>query len=207
MIGVNLIPQAVLAARNRRRRIRQWLVVTAVVAGVSVVPVVLELRQQARLATLLERKEQDEIRLRAARTEQAELTRSLAYLNERIERADTLRAKRPWAALLSLIVQQMPEEVWLTSLKTGTTNAAPAGRAAGFGPRGAAVGPGQQAVVVMDGPRRIDLQGCAVEHEHLYDFMTRLKQSGAFTSVELVKAGREPVLRSRAVRFELSCSW
>jgi len=204
MIGVNLIPPGVLAARKRGRRIRQWVVVTAIVAAVSAVPILLEWRQQARLVALQERKQQADARLGAVRAELAELTHSLTELNERIERADRLRTKRPWAALLSLIVRQMPEEVWLTSLGTGEPQEAAGGKP---GLSGSVAASEQGEVVVMEGARKIDLAGFAVDHEHLYDFMTRLKQSRAFAQVELVKAGKEPLLRSRAVRFELTCRW
>lgn len=204
MIGVNLIPPGVLAARKRGRRIRQWVVVTAIVAAVSAVPILLEWRQQARLVALQERKQQADARLGAVRAELAELTHSLTELNDRIERADRLRTKRPWAALLSLIVRQMPEEVWLTSLGTGGPQEA-AGAKPGLSGTVAASEQGE--VVVMEGARKIDLAGFAVDHEHLYNFMTRLKESRAFGQVELVKAGKEPLLRSRAVRFELTCRW
>ena len=204
MIGVNLIPPRVLAARKRGRRIRQWLVVTAIVAAVSAIPILLELRQQARLAALQERKQLAEARLSATRAGLAELTQSLTELNDRIERADRLRTKRPWATLLALIVRQMPQEVWLTSLSTGEPEEA---ASATPGLSGTVAASEKEEVVVMEGARKIDLAGFAVDHEHLYDFMTRLKESRAFAQVELVKAGKEPVLCSRAVRFELTCRW
>ncbi|MHC4064696.1 MAG: PilN domain-containing protein [Planctomycetota bacterium] len=208
MIGVNLVPPRVLAARKRSRRVKSWAVVIAVVAGLSAIPVILEFRQQARLTSLLERRSQTQSQRASVRAELTELNRSLAELNQRIERADMLRTKRPWAALLSLIVQQMPEQVWLTSLTTGSPQA-PAKGAASSSPNGStSAGDSEPAeVVVMDGASQINLTGFAVDHEHLYDFMTLLKGSQAFASVELVKAGKEPVLQSRAVRFELTCSW
>jgi hypothetical protein len=41
----------------------------------------------------------------------------------------------------------------------------------------------------------------------LYDLMSRLKEAGVFTSVELVKAGMEPVFEGRAAKFVLACTW
>ncbi|MHC4236625.1 MAG: PilN domain-containing protein [Planctomycetota bacterium] len=195
MIGVNLVPPQVLAARKRSRRVKSWAVVIAVVAGLSAIPVILEFRQQARLTSLLERRSQTQSHRASVRAELTELNRSLAELNQRIERADMLRTKRPWA-------------VWLTSLTTGSPQA-PAKGAASSSPNGStSAGDSEPAeVVVMDGASQINLTGFAVDHEHLYDFMTLLKGSQAFASVELVKAGKEPVLQSRAVRFELTCSW
>ena len=180
-----------------------------VMSVLSAVPLLYQLRQHARVVSLREQKEQQQAELASVRTELAELAQSLNDLGRRISRADALRTKRPWADLLGLIVDCMPQEVWLTSVGTDPLeNAAPASRRTNQATKG---DPKQQApadeIVVMAGPSRLDVTGYAVEHEHLYDFMARLKASGAFDSVELVKAGTEPVLHSRAVRFVLTCTW
>ncbi|MCH7812807.1 MAG: PilN domain-containing protein [Planctomycetes bacterium] len=204
MIGVNLIPQDVLLARRRSRRIRLWLTATAIAAGLGAVPVVLELQRQGRADTLTDQRAKVKVELATVRDELTELNRSLALLNDRLDRAEALRTKRPWAALLTSITRSMPDQVWLSSMATGMENVsarrparAPAESAPGDKPK----------VVRMDGARKIDLTGYALDHEHLYEFMTGLKQSQLFATVDLVKAGKEPLLRSRAVRFQLSCVW
>ncbi len=204
MIGVNLIPRDVLLGRRRSRRIRLWLTATAIAAGLGAVPVVLELQRQGRVDTLTVQRTQVQAELATVRAELTELNRSLTLLGDRLDRAEALRTKRPWAALLTSITRSMPDQVWLRSMATG-----PAGASAGVPARAAVeAAPGDQPVVVqMEGARKIDLSGYALDHEHLYEFMTGLKQSQIFTTVDLVKAGKEPLLRSRAVRFQLSCVW
>ncbi|MCP4249587.1 MAG: PilN domain-containing protein [bacterium] len=204
MIGVNLIPQGILLARRRSRRIRLWLTATVTTAALGAVPVVLELQRQGRAATLTTQRAEVQAEFADVRAELTELNRSLALLNDRLDRAEALRTKRPWAGLLTTITRNMPDQVWLSSMATGMESASAGGPAKA--PTEAA--PSDKPVVVqMDGARKLDLSGFAVDHEHLYEFMTGLKQSQLFATVDLIKAGKEPLLRSQAVRFQLSCVW
>ena len=207
MIAVNLVPPHVLAARKRTRKVRAWSIAVAAVAALSAVPALLEVRDQARLDKLLSQKDRHESRVQSAREELAEAMRSLTELNERIERANTLRTKRSWAALFDLVVGSMPDEVWLTSVDTGQPSSAGPASKRTRGPPTADTSGDTPGVVVLDGAGGIVLAGFAVDHEHLYDFMARLKASKAFAAVELNKGVKEPVLRSQAVRFELNCTW
>jgi len=204
MIAVNLIPPAVLAARRRSRRIRQWLVIVSVSAALCAVPVLIQLRQHARLVSLRGQKRQQEAEVATLRGELGELTRATVDLDRRIKRADALRTKRDWAGLLTLVVECMPPEVWLTAVTTEAPASRAPSRRGGLRPAEPAE---QNEMVVMAGARQVALAGYAVQHEQLYDFMTRLKASNTFASVELVKAGMEPTLASQAVRFELRCKW
>lgn len=204
MIGVNLIPPELLAARRRTRRIRLWAGIVAVVGAVAVVPVGWQINRRARIAELDHTKNARVAEANSVQVELDDVTQALADLNERIERAAALETKRPWANLMTMIAQAMPEELWLSSIltKTDTTRVAT--------PRPARPDPNQaqaSSVVVMDGATQLDLQGFALDHERLYDFMARLKDSRAFLRVDLVKANKEPVLWSQAVRFELTCTW
>ncbi|HUU84475.1 MAG TPA: PilN domain-containing protein [Phycisphaerae bacterium] len=212
MIGVNLIPAGVLRARRRRRRIRHWTVAALVAAAISAVPVLLQVRQHARQARLVERREATSAELANVRASVETVGTSLRRLGEGIERADTLRTRRSWAGLLARVVQCMPDEVWLTSLATETPQDSARASRGKVAPQQAAPAsstPGAEtsSVAILAGARRLALQGFAVNHEQLYEFMTRLKGSRSFSGVELVKAGKEPVLRSRGVRFELTCTW
>lgn len=204
MIGVNLIPPELLAARRRTRRIRLWAGVVAAVGAIAVVPIGWQVNRRARIADLDRAKNALVAEANSVQGELDQVTQALSDLNERIERAAALKTKRPWASLLTMITQAMPEELWLFSIQTthDTTRAAaelpdPSGQDQAQEP----------VVVVMGGATRMDLQGFAVDHERLYDFMSRLKDSQAFTRVDLVKANKEPVLWSQAVRFELICIW
>ncbi len=211
MTGVNLIPSSVLGARRRSRRIRQWTVVAVIAAAVAAVPVLLELRQHALSAKLVERQQIGTAKLAEVRAALEEVDVSLRQLRDGIERADTLRTRRPWGGLLTRIVSCMPQEVWLISIGTESPKAGSRARPAPLAskPRANADEHGMHSgtVVTMAGARRLDLAGFALDHEQLYEFMTRLKRSETFQRVELVKAGKQPVLRSEGVRFELTCTW
>ncbi len=204
MIGVNLIPPAILEAHRRARRIRLWIVAVALTAGAAALPVLWQVRQHARVAELTTLKQARAAETAAVRAELSAAAQSLADLNDRIERADALRTKRSWAGLLSLLAQCLPQEVWLTSVATDAPPPAAAGRRTSPTPSGKQ---DQPKVVVLDGAGRATLAGYAVGHEQLYDFMARLKAAQAFDRIDLVKADKEEVLWSRAVRFELVCTW
>ena len=204
MIGVNLIPPAILEAHRRARRIRLWIVAVALTAGAAALPVLWQVRQHARVAELTTLKQARAAETASVRAELSAAAQALADLNDRIERADALRTKRSWAGLLSLLAQCLPEEVWLTSVATDAPPPAAAGRRTSPTPSGKQ---DQPKVVVLDGAERATLAGYAVGHEQLYDFMARLKAAQAFDRIDLVKADKEEVLWSRAVRFELVCTW
>lgn len=211
MTGVNLIPSSVLGARRRSRRIRQWAVASVIAAAMAAVPMLVELRQRALSDKLVERQQIGTAKLAEVQTELDEVSVSLRQLRDAIERADTLRTRRPWGGLLTSIVSCMPEEVWLSSIGTEAPStgsrvrpAAPIGKPAAKSDENETP---SATVVTMAGARRLDLAGFALDHEQLYEFMTRLKRSETFGRVELVMAGKQPVLHSEGVRFELTCTW
>ena len=98
----------------------------------------------------------------------------------------------------------VPEEVWLTSL---ATDASPISLKPRKNHPAPTTSEDQPAVVVLDGASRLALTGYAVRHKQVYEFMARLKESAAFERVDLLKADKEQVLWSEAVRFELMCTW
>jgi Tfp pilus assembly protein PilN len=200
--GINLIPPDVLQSCRRRRRTRLWVALTIVAAAAAALPMLWQLRQHARLAELLRIKQSKTAETVAAREALADTVRELSKLTDRVEQADALRTKRPWAELLSLTSRCLPEEVWLTSIDTEKPSGSAKRRTAP-----APDGEDQPTVVVMEGARRMALAGYAVGHEQLYEFMSRLKASAVFDRVDLLKADKEQVLWSEAVRFELVCIW
>jgi Tfp pilus assembly protein PilN len=204
VIGINLIPPDVLQACRRWRRIRLWIAVTTVTAAAAALPIVWQLRQHARLAELTRLREDRTAETVSVRKKLADEILSLSELKDRTKRADALRTKRSWAGLLTLTTQCLPDEVWLTSISTEAPppSAGPTSKSATSSDTEE-----QPTLVVMDGARRMALAGYAVGHEQLYEFMARLKQASAFARVDLLKADKEKVLWSEAVRFELACTW
>jgi len=201
MIGVNLIPSSVLVARQRSQRIRWWLVMLAITAGISTIPIIVYVGHCSQKSALSKHRADSQVEITSVRDQLIVLSSAAQELEDRYDRARALSTKRPWPSLLALIVQSMPPEIWLTSLVTNNPGTAKPRIRTGK------KNPADNQVVVMEGARRINLEGFALEHSQLYDFMARLKGSGAFAKVQLIKAGKEPVFRSRAVRFELTCHW
>lgn len=205
MTGVNLIPCDILAAHLRRRRIRLWIGVGAAVAAVASMPAIWQISRRARQAELSDRKAALTTEVAGLRADVTRVNQALADLNERIERADALRSKRPWAGLLALTAECMPQEVWLTGLTTDSASGRSTKKRRTTDK--AKSEKGEPEIVVLEGASRLTIDGFALEHQHVYDFMARLKGSNAFSSVQMVKGDKEPVLWSEAVRFRLICSW
>jgi Tfp pilus assembly protein PilN len=213
MIGVNLIPADVVLRHATQRRLRVWAVVSLLLGATTAVPIVLERRQQAQIQRLDARVTEADVALRAVRAQTASTAQAVLDLDAELARAAALRTKRSWAGLLTLLSAQLPPQVWLTTLATdppqpgaGRGPGAPAERPPAGTPAGGNR-PAASAVTVLEAATAVRLDGYAVNHEGLYDLMSRLKESGAFTEVNLVSAGMEPILQGRAVHFVLTCGW
>ena len=195
-------------ARQRARRVRRWLLVVAAVTLVSGIPATLDLVNTAR-AAVLER--QIAPVLARLTTTQNGLQNALTRhkdLSTWIAQADALRTKRSWTGLFLAVTQRMPDEVWLIATETIDPVAEPSRRksSASRGPTTGAE-PEEPLTVMLDGPAGIRITGYALDHDWLYEFMSRLNSARLFTYVELVQAGKEPVLEGQAVRFVLECAW
>jgi Tfp pilus assembly protein PilN len=204
MVSVNLLPATILIARRRNRRVRLWVTAGAMVVGLTAIPLAVDLTKTAQASSL-------EVRLRPLHTRLARVRGDLKAVAEQREelttqlaRADALRGKRPWADLLALISEKTPDTVWLTSLRTRL--GAPL-RPMEKPARTASSATAQVDAVVLGGPSGLHLEGYALDHESLYEFMSALKNLGVFPKVELTAAGKEPVLDGTAVRFVLECDW
>ncbi len=187
-------------------------------AGSALLPVLVESRQQAHFERLKLRAGDTETKLSVVRGQVATTAQAVADLDTELARANALRTKRSWAALLRLVGACLPEEVWLTSIATDPPQPRASGRIqvsrdrAGEAGKGGAPGngPGNAAdsgVVVLEAPTKLRLEGFALDHKALYDLISGLKGSGSFSEVKLLIAGMEPVLQGRAVRFVLTCAW
>ncbi|MCK4659278.1 MAG: PilN domain-containing protein [Phycisphaerae bacterium] len=215
MIGVNLIPAELLIARAVRRRIRVWLVVSVVLVGVVLVPIVVEGHRQGQVQRLRLKIAGMETRLHGVRGKVANVAQTVLDTDLELARSEALRTKRCWSGLLGLVADCMPQEVWLTSIATDPPQP---GSSSHELPRAArrrsARETGKQQdiskpaeVVILQAPTKIRLEGFALDHGAMMDLITRLKASRAFTAVEQVTSGREPVLQGDAVRFVVTCQW
>ena len=60
---------------------------------------------------------------------------------------------------------------------------------------------------MLDGPGAVRISGFAVDHDWLYEFITRLKDASVFERVDMLQAGKERTMQADAVRFVLVCAW
>ena len=203
MSSVNLLSQKLRLARQRSRRIRAWVIIVTVTSLLAAVPVSISAVQSARASSI-----ESEIAPvldhlgKSRRTLKLHEKRSI-LLSTQIARADSLRAKRSWSDLLELIARDLPDEVWLTNVKSRETEYQGESKRSGR-PATAESGP---EVIHIEGPGGLEIRGFATSHEWIYEWIGRLKSTSVFDDVELVEAASEPIQQGEAVRFVLECDW
>ncbi|MFH0982684.1 MAG: hypothetical protein V2A79_14260 [Planctomycetota bacterium] len=223
MIGVNLIPTEMLVRHAVKRRLWRWTMSSVVLAAAALTPPLVEDRQQAQVESLQGKVDDVDARLDVMRGQVAATAQAVHDADAELTRSLALRTKRSWAGLLALVSGCMPEAVWLTALATdpsqpaGSSRTEPNRGREGTGKSEGAMKrrsdeeegspSGGPAVVVLEAPTKLRLDGFALDHESLYDFMSKLRDSGSFSVVKPIRADAEPVLQGRAVHFVLSCEW
>lgn len=205
----NLMPPDLLREQAMRKHRNAWLVAISCSAILVSIPLVIEWSDAAKLKELgLERTEMR----REQALVRAQLEAATAEANQlfaELERAKALRSKRAWSALVALIGTSLPEGAWLQSIATDP--AAPAGgsaRRVSVATKSVKAGPlGEKNTVAIDAPRRIRIKGYSLDHDRIYEFMSRMTNTAVFSKVELVSSGVEPAGGERAVGYELLCEW
>lgn len=208
MIGINLIPESVLLARRRRRRLRVWAITLFSTAAVGAFPIGLEFSRYRQVQSLESQRRRIETDIESTRADLNQVGVEIGTLRSQMARADTLRTKRPWSRLLGMFSRTLPEEVWLLSIATDP--AAPARGDRDLTPKPSASKNDQQQgpkMVTLEAPRTLALEGFALEYRNLYEFMARIKLAEAFADVTLTRATEEPVFDAHAVRFKILCRW
>lgn len=201
MVRVNLIPQKTRRAQTIRRRVRGWSTVIAL--GGTLLAVSAGMEWMSR---------RDALQLRAAsagvRNDLIQVRKELRgssaeALNAkiRIERAEALRSKRAWSAILALVATSLPDGSWLTSIATDPVT--PTG-----GSRKPKVGADDCATAVtIDSPRKLMIRGYTAEAGDPLRFVQKLNDTDLFSKVRLLNSQREPLFDSAFYRFELLCQW
>ena len=212
MISVNLIPESIQLRQARRRRIQRWAVWSGVATILVAVPLGLEWRHRGEVDEL----DWQNIRLHQELTRiQAELKAVTAAADDvflQIERANVLRSKRAWSAMLALIASAMPDQCWLASIATDPSapSAASVHRRAVAGGAGARVDSRTrepQQTITIDAPRKLRLAGYAADPGDPLAFVTKLKDTRVFSRVALERSLLEPTGDGSHFRFELVCQW
>jgi Tfp pilus assembly protein PilN len=218
VIGVNLLPDNVRAARKRRRQMRGWLCVAVLAATLASAPLGWNVLRRARAASLERQLSPLHADVDRVRNRLKNLAGEQVKLSAEIDRADALRRKRRWADLLTALSAEMPRQIWLTKLESINSQpggAAPAppsshGHAAPAAPapgKSAAPGDKPAPTVRLPGPVGLRLTGYALDHEWLYAFIGALKRMNVFDSIELTQADKQDLGLGEAVSFVVVCTW
>ncbi|HEY3242101.1 MAG TPA: PilN domain-containing protein [Phycisphaerae bacterium] len=206
-VAVNLVPKVLRMQEARRRRTARWTLTALIAALLAGGTTLVTLDRQASAAELRAQQRSLQVSLTAVRGRLSDATETCRRLKSEIQRADALRSKRCWSGMLALLSRAMPAETWLTSISTEPPLPSGAGPVRALLPSGATQ-PTTAQPITLSAPTSLILRGYALDHDALYAFISALKQSRVFSKVELVgKAGAEPMLKTTAVRFELSCTW
>jgi Tfp pilus assembly protein PilN len=208
VIAINLIPERVVLAKRRRRRLRAWSCILLLSAAVCAVPVSVEAARNRRVRSLRADRTQLLKDIEKSRAELNRIRLDVQDLKAEAARADALRTKRPWATLLAMLSDTLPKEMWLVSVATD-----PATPPRGDVDRTAETPPtppdedAEAEVVMLEAPRKLTLDGYAVDYLSLLRFMSDLNTCKAFQTVSLTRAVDEPTFDATAVRFKILCEW
>lgn len=207
MVGVNLIPENVRLAQERRRRLKGWGIAILLAVAILALPLTIDWVQRVQAAELRTQQGQLQTELATTRTELRALASQANEALMQLERAHALRSKRAWSAMFALIEKGMPEDAWLVSMATDpATPPSGGGHKAEVRDRGTATDE-QPAIVVIEAPRKLRMAGFAIDAAQPHEFVSNLKESKVFTNVILELLRREPALNGSYFRFELICEW
>ncbi len=207
---MNLIPESVLYARERKRRALRWTVAVAASSVLAAAPLMMDWTRSARAAGLREESDRLFQELEVARTKLRAATSESTSTYLEIERANALRSKRSWSGIFALIASCMPDDCWLASVATDPETPLASAR-----PMEAPAPSTPDAVkktVAIEAPRKLRLVGFANSDTQPLAFVTRLKESGVFQGVLLERSLRAPDASSdqadqTVYQFEIVCEW
>ncbi len=200
--GVNLVPLAQLERRARQRRRQVWLTVCGVLALLGGAAWAVEHTAQAALDRRMRAVERLDRHRAEVQQRLAALATRRAALLARLESVTGVRRSQPWPGRLVALTRAAPAGVFLTSLTINPPGVAAGDRRAPAAKGGAASRPTE---TMAEGVQDVRLQGYAMDHAELIQFLTRLQDLPGWVKVELVRATAEPVGQGTAVGFELAC--
>ncbi len=205
MVAVNLIPDSVRRAYQRRRHMKRWAVAASASASLLVACLVIDWLERAEAADLYAQNSQLQGQLESVRADLQAVTQEAENVLSRITRAEALKSKRAWSSIFALVSSCMPSDAWLTSLATDPSRPS-LRRDHSIAPK-PKEGDEEPQAIMIDAPRKLRIFGYAVEAGHPHEFVTNLKRTDAFTRVTLARTQREPVFDGSYFRFELVCEW
>jgi Tfp pilus assembly protein PilN len=177
---INLIPAHRRAAQQRRRRLRVWIGATVGWTG-ALLAVCAGVRYGT--SSGIESTAANELRAVQSHIDDVNgrlgsLKKQLAEMQSRQQTAVSITDQPDWSILLSLLAGVREEAV----LREVTLRPDPASRS------------------IM-----LSVRGFCRSQAEVSQFVLRLQQLGLFDEVKLLRTGREPVLNTAAVTFDVSC--
>jgi Tfp pilus assembly protein PilN len=182
MNGVNLIPAPRRAAQQAKRRVRAWITVTAgwgglLIAACAGTQLSLGRDHAATAAELAStQKRISELNIRVN-----ELRRNITQLTTQRDTALAISDHPDWSILLSVLSQTSGEQIVLRDINLKPDPAKP---------------------MLLT----LQLRGFTDSQPSVSQFVLRLQQLGLFDEVKLQRTGREPILNTSAVTFEIACT-
>jgi len=188
MQGVNLIPADRREAQQRRRRLRHWIVAsvgwTGLVVSASVGSQFLWGTDSAATASELTQTQQQ---ISDSTQKLNNLRRQLAEAQVLRQTAQSLRDQPDWSLLLGILSSALDDDVVLREIQLSPQRGGTAGDAS------------------RSSMYTVQLRGFSRSQPAVSQFVLRLQQNGLFDEVKLVRTGREPVMNTTAVTFDVSC--
>lgn len=215
MPSVNLIPAEYLLGRRKQRRVRMWLIAGGMAWIFATIPVVREFSAEFQLSTQRAAAATISEQVHTARSRRGESATRLTLLHQEIARAQKLRYKRLWTAMISVIAEAVPNRVWLTKLATdphkpavasGATSVLSHRRSSDASDVAASSG-GYEKLIGKSGPRRLILEGQALGLEDIYGFVDALNELNVFANASIRSVRGDQNQGIKVTRFTLECEW
>lgn len=206
MNDINLIPMPLRMARARRRRIKGWSVCVVAAVLILCIPILFDQYRRVEAAQLATRNGKLVQALTGLRQQLAALTVESDRSHLQLQRAEALRSKRAWSAMIATIARSMPGGCWLTSITTDPSS--PNGGGRRRSPRAAvSKTPGSESITTIEAPQRLKIVGYASDASEPHQFVTNIKMTNVFSRVSLQNSRREMKGDASYFRFDLECEW
>lgn len=206
MININLIPQSVQHEHRRKTHLKRWVIASVCAMVLITLPWCYDWINQSKIESFTKDNQITSTLLQEAESQLQVLTQNVQEAEIKLQRAKSLRQKRAWSGLITLIAQALPAQSWVISI--ATIPEMPTGST----PRvvrivSQSTTASETPPVTMEVPRKLKLIGYAVDASEPMRFVANLKSFGVFNRVTLLRSYLEAVEDGKYFRFELICEW
>lgn len=206
MIHINLIPKSVQIEHRRRKHTKRWIVACLCSAIVVALPWCYDRFNQMKAESISKENQQTLTTLHATQLQLQNLKQIVHDAELKLRRANSLRQKRPWSGMMTLIATAMPARSWIISIATIPEIPSASGRRSARMVSQSVKKSGNKTVTI-EAPRKLKIVGYAVDASEPMLFVSKLKAFGVFDNVILQRSYLEPVEDGKYFRFELVCEW